>query len=452
MQAVESPHTLGDLKASKHRVLPVREEMRRNLLARLARSERILPGIIGYDETVVPEIENAVLAGHHIVFLGESCDPQPHRASRPARARGRGLRDQRQSVRADLPGMPPPARRAGRCPADRLDRSRGALRREARHARRVHGGPGGRGRSREGRRGPLPRRRGDDPLRAHPAYEPRRLRDQRAPRPDRKGPGGALQPDGREGRPDQGLQDPPAPRRRHRGERESRGLHEPRPDHHAAQGSLRRPDPHALPPQHRGRDRHRRAGGAAPRSRVVRPSRSGLHEGDRRPAHLRGPRLERDQPVLGCERAGDDQQLRDPPLQCGEARRPDRGARDRPPPDRLPRATGLDGGQDRARVRGRGQEGGRADRAPHQPGGAPGVGQVPQGRSPQAGDRAFRSGLGRGGLGPDARRGVPRGDPPDSGSPGGRGAARHLREPRPHGRRHRVRPRRADGTATVPEC
>src|SRR5712691_9050330 len=45
--------------------------MRRNLLARLARNERILPGIIGYDETVVPEIENAILAGHHIVFLGE---------------------------------------------------------------------------------------------------------------------------------------------------------------------------------------------------------------------------------------------------------------------------------------------------------------------------------------------------------------------------------------------
>jgi len=71
VQAVESPHTLGDLKASNHRVLPVREEMRRNLLARLARNERILPGIIGYDETVVPEIENAILAGHHIVFLGE---------------------------------------------------------------------------------------------------------------------------------------------------------------------------------------------------------------------------------------------------------------------------------------------------------------------------------------------------------------------------------------------
>ena len=71
MQPVESSRTLGELKASHYRVLPVREEMRRNLLARLAHKERILPGIIGYDDTVIPEIENAILAGHHIVFLGE---------------------------------------------------------------------------------------------------------------------------------------------------------------------------------------------------------------------------------------------------------------------------------------------------------------------------------------------------------------------------------------------
>src|SRR5262249_11608826 len=45
--------------------------MRRNLLGLLGRSERMLPGIVGYDDTVVPEIENAILAGHHMVFLGE---------------------------------------------------------------------------------------------------------------------------------------------------------------------------------------------------------------------------------------------------------------------------------------------------------------------------------------------------------------------------------------------
>ena len=66
-----SPRTLGDLKACGYRVLPVREEMRKNLLVRLGRGERILPGIIGYEDTVIPEIENAILAGHHMVFLGE---------------------------------------------------------------------------------------------------------------------------------------------------------------------------------------------------------------------------------------------------------------------------------------------------------------------------------------------------------------------------------------------
>src|SRR5688572_5925689 len=45
--------------------------MRRNLLGRISRGEAILPGIIGYDESVIPEIENAILAGHHMVFLGE---------------------------------------------------------------------------------------------------------------------------------------------------------------------------------------------------------------------------------------------------------------------------------------------------------------------------------------------------------------------------------------------
>ncbi len=63
--------TLGELLASGYRPRPVREEMRRNLLAALARGERILPGIIGYDDTVIPEVENAILSGHHIVFLGE---------------------------------------------------------------------------------------------------------------------------------------------------------------------------------------------------------------------------------------------------------------------------------------------------------------------------------------------------------------------------------------------
>jgi magnesium chelatase subunit I len=62
---------LGELKQSGYQIRSVREEMRANLLVKLAQGERILPGIIGYNNTVIPEIENALLAGHHMVFLGE---------------------------------------------------------------------------------------------------------------------------------------------------------------------------------------------------------------------------------------------------------------------------------------------------------------------------------------------------------------------------------------------
>src|SRR6202453_4917301 len=63
--------TLGELRAAGVEVLPVRIEMRRNLVERLRARARILPGIIGYDQSVLPEIENGVLAGHHMIFLGE---------------------------------------------------------------------------------------------------------------------------------------------------------------------------------------------------------------------------------------------------------------------------------------------------------------------------------------------------------------------------------------------
>jgi len=70
-QGLLKTSTLGELKQNNYRVLPVRVEMRNNLLARLRAKQRILPGIIGYDDSVIPEIENGVLAGHHMVFLGE---------------------------------------------------------------------------------------------------------------------------------------------------------------------------------------------------------------------------------------------------------------------------------------------------------------------------------------------------------------------------------------------
>lgn len=68
---VSEAKTLGELKKSGIAVLSVRDEMRKNLVHCLESGKRILPGIVGYDDTVIPEIENGILSGHHMVFLGE---------------------------------------------------------------------------------------------------------------------------------------------------------------------------------------------------------------------------------------------------------------------------------------------------------------------------------------------------------------------------------------------
>jgi magnesium chelatase subunit I len=63
--------TLGDLRASGHEQRSVKTEIRQNLITRLAAGEPSLPGIVGFDDTVVPEVERALLAGHDLVLLGE---------------------------------------------------------------------------------------------------------------------------------------------------------------------------------------------------------------------------------------------------------------------------------------------------------------------------------------------------------------------------------------------
>ncbi|MGH9307970.1 MAG: magnesium chelatase, partial [Vicinamibacterales bacterium] len=68
------PTTLGELRASvdagRTRRRPVRDEVRENLVARLRAGERLFPGIIGYDDTVVPQIVNAILSRHNFILLG----------------------------------------------------------------------------------------------------------------------------------------------------------------------------------------------------------------------------------------------------------------------------------------------------------------------------------------------------------------------------------------------
>lgn len=65
------PTNVGELKASGYRPRSVKEEMRANLIRKIASGEEIFPGIVGYEETVLPQIENAVLSGQDIIFLGE---------------------------------------------------------------------------------------------------------------------------------------------------------------------------------------------------------------------------------------------------------------------------------------------------------------------------------------------------------------------------------------------
>lgn len=63
--------TVGELRASGHTYRPVRIEMRENLLKALANGDDPWPGIHGFDTTVIPQLERAILAGHDIVLLGE---------------------------------------------------------------------------------------------------------------------------------------------------------------------------------------------------------------------------------------------------------------------------------------------------------------------------------------------------------------------------------------------
>ena len=65
------PETLGELRAAGWSSRTVKEELRANLLARLAADRPIVSGIVGYDESVLPAIENAIVAGQDLVLLGE---------------------------------------------------------------------------------------------------------------------------------------------------------------------------------------------------------------------------------------------------------------------------------------------------------------------------------------------------------------------------------------------
>src|ERR671932_456942 len=67
----QRPTTLGALRASGHQHRTVKQEIRANLLARMRTGETRFPGVVGFDDTVLPDLERALLAGHDLVLLGE---------------------------------------------------------------------------------------------------------------------------------------------------------------------------------------------------------------------------------------------------------------------------------------------------------------------------------------------------------------------------------------------
>jgi magnesium chelatase subunit I len=66
----ELPQTLGELKTSGYQSVSVKDELRANLIKKLKSGEKLFPGIVGYDETVIPQLVNAILARHNLILLG----------------------------------------------------------------------------------------------------------------------------------------------------------------------------------------------------------------------------------------------------------------------------------------------------------------------------------------------------------------------------------------------
>src|SRR3989337_3833312 len=62
--------TLGELKGSGYKPKSVKEEIRNNLIRKLRNGDPSFSGIIGYEETVIPDVERALLSRHNILFLG----------------------------------------------------------------------------------------------------------------------------------------------------------------------------------------------------------------------------------------------------------------------------------------------------------------------------------------------------------------------------------------------
>ena len=71
MPKKSKPKTIGTLRQSRYKVLDVKREVRKNLIKKIEGNQELFPGIIGFENSVKPQLENAILAGQDIILLGE---------------------------------------------------------------------------------------------------------------------------------------------------------------------------------------------------------------------------------------------------------------------------------------------------------------------------------------------------------------------------------------------
>ena len=376
------PATLGDLRASGWESRPVKEEVRANAVRALAEGRPLVDGVIGYEDTVLPQLANALLAGHDVIFLGERGQAKTRiirSLVEPARrvdADRRRERDQRRPVPPVSSHARVHRRRTRRRHADRVGAPRAPL--SARSSRRpTHRSPTSSARSTRSR---WPKGRYlSDELTIHYGLVPRTNRGifaiNELPDLAERIQVGLLNV----------LEERDVQIRGYkirlpldvllRRVGEPRGLHEPRAHHHAAQGPFRFADPNALPARHRARDGDHRARGAPARGRRPARSRARLHDRDRRRDFAARAAFTARQPAIGCVGAFVDHELRDVGRQRGPARVGERRARSRAARLRPRRARGVDVGQDRDRdARRRSREpGARAHREGRDARGVPGT-------------------------------------------------------------------------------
>ena len=101
---MSQPTTIGELRASGYELQSIKQEMRKNLIAKMRAGEELFPGVVGYEETVIPQVENAILSGQDIVLLGERGQAKTNAEKRPAHGWDAGCADECYNDRAGRGG------------------------------------------------------------------------------------------------------------------------------------------------------------------------------------------------------------------------------------------------------------------------------------------------------------------------------------------------------------